>query len=187
MKIIALLGKSRVGKDTAATIFSEAFGFPIVRLASPVKDAVHVLFDIPRGHLDSYQKEVIDPRYGKTPRDLMVWLTSVIQRDFSKDFFFRRLRERFPSDIQGIVIPDVRFAHDVSMLRDHGATIIKITRNNAPVCHAHEDGIDALSGHLWLKNDDTLEDFEMEVSRTAEFLRAGFLRDGIFRRGGQGS
>lgn len=183
MKIIALLGKSRVGKDTAAAILSDVFGYPIARLATPVKDAVHALFDIPRDRLETFEKELADPRYEKTPRDLMVWLTSQLRRDFSQDFFFKRMMMNYPPiSTAGIIIPDVRFPEDVLMLREHGALIIKITRGHAPVVHHHEEAIDTLSGHLLLENNGTLEEYEEAVHRLSNYLKRGPLRDRIFGR-----
>ena len=172
MRIIALLGRSRVGKDTAAMILSKAFGFHILRLSSPIKDACSVLYDIPREHLDSAHKELVDPRYGRTPRDLMVQMTAVVRECMPSDFFVTRLMSRARSP--GIIIPDVRYQEDVDVLKTHDTLrplILKITRANAPVLHAHEDPIDSMGADVVFKNDDDLCIFEKRVWCFAEHIK----------------
>lgn len=165
-KCIAILGRSRVGKDTIASLLSEQLGYPILRLSTPVKDSCAALFDIPRGHFETDHKEHVDERYNKTPRDLLVWMTRAVQRDFPSDFFVRSLMTRIHSLFSttqghssgGVIIPDVRFEHDVHLLRQLGALIVKVTRNDAPVLHAHEDSIDALRGDIVVENNGTLDE-----------------------------
>lgn len=161
--LIGLLGRSRTGKDTAAAIVSNVLGYPLRRLASPIKDACHVLFDIPRHSLEHSDKDVVDARYGHTPRDLMMWLTTTMQRDFPPDFFFSRLLDTIPPDAPGIVIPDVRYQHDVDNIRKRGGVVIQITRDHAPVRLVHERSIDALDGDVLLENNGTLDAFEKRV------------------------
>ena len=168
---VGLLGRSRSGKDTAAAILSDVLGYPIVRLATPIKDACHALFDIPQDCLEHGTKDVVDERYGKTPRDLMMWLTSTMQHDFPPDFFFSRLLARIPAAAPGVVVADVRYRHDVEMIRERGGIIIKITRDRAPVHHPYEGGIDALHGDVLLENNGTLEDFEKRVVACAHQLK----------------
>ena len=172
MRFIALLGKSRVGKDTAAEILSTTLGFPVLRLSSPIKDACHSLFDIPRDDLDSDQKEVVDPRYGKTPRDLMVWMTDAARRQFPPDFFFQRLLSRCPEGCPGVVIPDVRYAADLELLRHHKALVLKIVRTDSPVTHSHEAHIDDLVGGAVLLNDGGLDDFKKHVECVAKYIKS---------------
>jgi hypothetical protein len=167
---IGVLGRSRSGKDTAAAILSEVLGFPIHRLAAPVKDACHALFDIPRDVMEHGGKEVVDARYGKTPRDLLMWLTSSMQRDFPPDFFFSRLVARLPVIARGVIVPDVRYRHDVDNIRQRGGIVIKISRDHPPVRHAHEHAIDALHGDMLLENNETLEAFEKRVLACAQTL-----------------
>jgi hypothetical protein len=168
LKLIGILGKSRVGKDTLATILANDLGYAIHRLSMPVKDACHKLFNIPRDDLESDAKEVVDPRYEKTPRDLLVWLTNAVQRDFPPEFFVERMLSECSE--KGIIIPDVRFERDVNLLRKHGAVIIKVTRVDAPVCHEHESSIDALHGDFLLENNSTLYDFEKKAYTIAACL-----------------
>ena len=177
MKIIALLGKSRVGKDTAAAILSTTLGFPIVRLSAPIKDACHVLFYIPRDDLDSAQKEIVDPRYEKTPRDLLVWMTHAVQKEFPPSFFFQRMLSSCPHTCRGIVIPDLRYEHDLRMIQQHQGMVLKITRSDAPVLHSHEAHIDALPAGVVLRNDGDLEEFEKRVCRVATCIKLNWGRE----------
>jgi hypothetical protein len=83
------------------------------------------LFDIPREHLDSAMKEVVDPRYGKTPRDLMVWMTAAVRAQLPVDFFFQRLLSRCPKEAPGIIVPDVRYGPDLDLFRSRKAPRVK--------------------------------------------------------------
>lgn len=164
LKLVGLLGRSRAGKDTVANILSRELGFPIVRLSMPVKKACSELFDIPLEDLDSHAKEIVDPRYGKTPRDLLVWMTTAVQMEFPSHFFIDRLLETCSAlNVKGVIIPDVRFEYDANAIRLHGGTIVKITRKDAPVFHAHEDSIDALRGDIIVENDATIYELERKA------------------------
>lgn len=170
MKFIGILGKSRVGKDTAANILSSVLGYPIVRLAAPIKGACHALFDIAHHDMEHGAKETVDARYGRTPRELMVWLTTAMQRDFPAGFFFARLLASIPPQAPGVIIPDVRYGHDVAMIRDRGGVVIKVTRSDPPVVHTHEAVVDRVLGDQVLENNGTVESFEKRVMECAQIM-----------------
>ena len=68
-KIIGLVGRSRVGKDTVAEYIIEQFNeYKIERLSNPLKKAVCNLYNFTPEQVESNQKEEIDKRYGFTPR-----------------------------------------------------------------------------------------------------------------------
>ena len=112
----------------------------------------------------------MDPRYGKTPRDLLVWLTTLVQKDFPSDFFIKRFLATCPPGVNGVIIPDVRFEHDVNLVRRYGGVIVKVIRPDAPVAHDHESPIDALRGDIVLENNAHLGDFEKKVYSLATYL-----------------
>jgi hypothetical protein len=169
MKIVAFLGRARVGKDTASTIFSKTLGYPILRLSTPIKNACHELFGIPREHFESDEKERLVPRYGKTPRDLMVCLTHAIKQNFEADFFVNHLVSRIPGGCDGVIIPDVRYEEDIRLLRKkYGAVVIKITKKHSTVLHDHENHIDRLRADVILTNNGDLCSFENRVSELAK-------------------
>lgn len=176
MVIIGILGRSRVGKDTAATIFSKIFEYPIVRLSSPVKMACGELFGISQSALESNAKDSIDVRYGKTPRDLLVWMTTKVQREFPSEFFVNRLFDAVPEHTRGIIVPDIRYDHDISLLKRRGAVLLKVTRKDAPIRHTHEDSIDGFDGIMLLENNGSLAEFEKQVYDSVPILHETISR-----------
>lgn len=132
LKIIGFCGPKRSGKDTAAKMFVDAKRFEFAR---PLKEATMALFGLTHDQVyDEKLKETIDPRYGKTPRQLLQWLgTDVIRDQFNKDHLLLLMRDSIANTIvdggiREIVITDVRFDNEAELIRGFGGTIIEIVR-----------------------------------------------------------
>ena len=70
MKVIAISGWKRSGKDTIANHLVDKHGFKRVGFADPLKDMVAEEYDIPRVHCDDPEfKESPIMKYPVTPRD----------------------------------------------------------------------------------------------------------------------
>ena len=69
--MIGISGKRGSGKDTLAGMFL-AEGFQKVAFAKPLKEHVRNFFEMTTEHTDGSLKEVIDPRYGIAPRQVMI-------------------------------------------------------------------------------------------------------------------
>lgn len=156
--IIGLVGRSRVGKDTAASFFEGTH--TIRRLAQPVKDACKVLYGWSDVEVESSKKEDIDPRWGLTPRVAMVHLTQALRQCNGTDFFTKRFFETW--DGTPVVIPDVRFSHDVDEIHRRGGVTIKITREGGPD-HAFEFPIDTMYAMHQVDNNGTIEEFREKI------------------------
>lgn len=172
MLLIGLLGRSRVGKDTAAKCIIEAVGSEnasIRRLSQPLKDAVCALYGFTSEQVEEEAKEVIDPRYGKTPRSCIQLLCDHMMQLHGRDFFSKQLFGRYDSGAFGdkyVIVPDVRFEHDISEIRKRGGIVIKVERNSPTIPHhAWEDKIDTLQGDVLVRNDGDIVTFQHEVSR----------------------
>jgi hypothetical protein len=75
MIIIGLIGDNRVGKDTIAEFIKEYDpSFKTLAFADPVKDLARTLFNFNQDQLYGNQKEIIDPRWNITPREVMTKL-----------------------------------------------------------------------------------------------------------------
>jgi hypothetical protein len=160
MRLIGLVGRSRVGKDTvAAMVFGQTH--ELRRLAQPVKDACKALYGWSDEHVESALKEETDPRWGVTPRLAMVHMTNSLRSFMGADFFTRRFFETLEvsEGPEGpcVVVPDVRYQEDIREIHKRGGITIKITRPGMPQ-HVFESGVDDLETTWVVSNDGTVEE-----------------------------
>jgi len=160
--IIGLVGRSRVGKDTAAEFLAAEHGFKIKRLAQPVKDACKVLYGWSDLEVESAAKEHEDANWHVTPRFAMMHLTQAMRECMGTNFFTRRFFETW--DGEPVVIPDVRFEADIQEIHRRGGVTIKIVREGGPD-HSFEFTIDMLQTHHEIRNDGTIDDLKRRVHR----------------------
>jgi hypothetical protein len=154
--IVGLVGRSRVGKDTVASMLP---GFTVKRLAQPIKEACQALYGFE--DLESDAKEQIDHRIGLSPRHAMVDLTLFMQAQVGPKYFVNKLFESW--DGKGdIVIPDVRFSHDIEEIKRRGGVTVKVTRIEGPL-HSWEDHIDSLACDFHVTNSGSLGDLRTQV------------------------
>lgn len=165
-RIIGLLGRSRVGKDTVAELLTReymrlGYSYSTVRLAAPIKEAAKALFGFSDAQIEGNLKESPDASWGVTPRSVFQKITAVTMAEMGTDFFTRLLYRKYDSGELGefIIIPDVRFEHDLTEIRRRGGVVVKVTRDAPEVpMHACEDNIQALEGDVSIKNNRSMED-----------------------------
>jgi hypothetical protein len=160
MTIVGLVGRSRVGKDTVAAAFV-AQGYTLHRLAQPVKDACASLYDWTPEIMESDQKECMDKRWGISPRRAMVHMTHTMRMHMGPDFFTRRLFDTIRGG-EKIVIPDVRYEHDIREIHRRGGITIRITRDHGPD-HEFEQHIDKLETTYTVSNNGTIQELIEKV------------------------
>ncbi len=169
--IIGILGRSRVGKDTVASLLVKQLGpdsCVILRLSQPLKDAVKALYGFSDEQVETDIKEAVDPRYNITPRAAIQHVCEHMMKVHGHDFFSKRLYEYDMLYHSGktIIIPDVRYAHDLDMIRQRGGVIIKVTRPFGPQAwHPWEASIEGLQGDYLIENKYCLNHMEKEVKR----------------------
>lgn len=172
--IIGLLGRSRVGKDTAAAAIIDVLGnqhATIERLSQPLKDAVCGLYGFTGDQVETEQKEVVDPRYGCTPRVCIQRLCDHIMGMHGVDFFSRKLFQRYDVALSAqrkcIVIPDIRYEHDIREIQNRGGFVIKIERpvHMGVPLHPWEAHIDALAGTYTVVNDSDVNALREKISQ----------------------
>ena len=91
----------------------------------------------------------------------MVHLTQSIRTFMDAEFFTRHLFDSWDG-LTPIVIPDVRYEHDIRAIRQKGGVTIKITRTSGPR-HDFEFGIDSLEADYEISNDGTVEEFKTKI------------------------
>mgnify|MGYP000094164127 CR=1 FL=1 len=159
-KIIGLVGRARVGKDTVASFFSKTHDRR--RFSQPMKDAIKALYGWNDLVLETNLKDVQDPIWGLTPRQAMVHMAETTKKFVSKDFFVQRLFNQWNGE--PIVISDVRFENEIRAIHELGGITIKIERTDVPR-HEFENKIDELETTWTIKNSGNLNDLRVEVER----------------------
>lgn len=170
-KIIGLLGRSRAGKDTIAEfICNQNPKYQIIRLSYSLKKACCCLYDYTMDQVESSSKEVIDSRWNKTPRETIQSLTNYMMSYMGQDFFTKKLFHTYDEDgySSHIIIPDIRYPHDIEEIKKRGGIVIKVERPNNPVQHAFENHIDTLYGTINLINDRGIDDLHQKTKKILE-------------------
>lgn len=139
---VGFCGFAGSGKDTVAGLLMRhalAQGFPCQRLglADEVKNICAKLYGFSYEQCYGSQKDVIDPRYGFTPRFAFQRMGTEVARsiyaDTWVDFCLTHLESGFTC------IPDVRFDNEAAKIRAHGGVIIGVERKSAmPTVITHE-------------------------------------------------
>lgn len=140
--LLAFTGRAGSGKDTAAKVLIEKYGFVQVAFASPLKDAAKILFCLSDHQLhDPDGKETVDARWGQSPRQMLQILGTDLIRSAYPDIFVRNARIRIQELLdagRSVVVTDVRFANESQLVKDLGGTVVKVVRpNHVGTVHAH--------------------------------------------------
>ena len=144
--IIGITGLIGSGKDTAADLLVNDFGFKRDSFANSLKDAVSKIFHWDRDMLQglsaesrAWREEVDDwwaQRLGiphLTPRWVLQFFGTDVCRDyFSNDIWVASLERKLMQTKDNVVISDVRFANEIWAIKDAGGSIIRLQRGALP-------------------------------------------------------
>ncbi len=154
--LIGLSGKAGSGKSTAGEYLRKVHGYHNFAFADALKDTVGTAFGFSEEQLFGDLKEVIDPRWGVSPRWCLQWLGTEILRSRFPDIWIRHLRQDIldfhsTNGQRPIVVIDVRFRDEAEALKRLGAVLIRIERANAPPAqgipnHISEYALDGWEG-----------------------------------------
>jgi hypothetical protein len=145
--IVGFVGLIGSGKDTAADLLVNDFGFKRDSFANTLKDAVSKIFHWDRDMLQglstesrAWREEVDDwwaERLGiphLTPRWVLQFFGTDVCRDyFSNDIWVASLERKLMQSKDNVVISDVRFANEIHAIKDAGGTIVRLQRGALPV------------------------------------------------------
>lgn len=181
--IVALLGQKRNGKDTVADYLVNNYGFVRYGFADPIKEGARHMFDLSDEQLYGDLKEVVDPRWGVTPRQiLMVMGTELSQFDLPKHlpamaekigyggraiwvYRFKLWYEKNPG--AKVILSDCRFIHEAEMIMGMKGRVWKIQRpgweNSSD--HPSEREIALAPYERLIINDGSLEDLYEKLER----------------------
>lgn len=178
--LIGITGHARHGKDSTADVIVKHYGFRKHALADVMKEACRVIFGWTDEYLYGDLKDVVDPRYGVSPRHALQSLGTewgqykLSEYDSFKDVTGRRLWvNSLLSRINGdTVIADVRFPHEANAIREHGGIIIKVVRDwPIDLTHESERGVEMIVTDLQINNRGTLVDLDWQVCALMDNMR----------------
>ena len=169
--IIGITGKAQSGKSTIAAHLCRMYGFQEFPLASGLKKAATALFGWSASEIET-SKDLVDPYYGISPRQFL----QALGTDFTQHILSEMYPEygkvtgrllhmkRFHSfynttKATRIVIPDIRFPHEINYLTlsFNNAIILNTSRPKemrgdvSP--HDSEHHIDELKADYFIHND----------------------------------
>ena len=173
--IIGIVGKKRSGKDTIADHLCEKHRFRKYSLALPMKIACKEIFLFDDSQMWGDKKEVIDERYGVTPRKILqVFGTELFQYDIYNHI--PELENRFKlwhkenNITQSIVLSDIRFPHESNVIKELGGILIKVERETGleTDSHASELEMESIIPDFVIDNNGTIEELKNKINKVIE-------------------
>jgi hypothetical protein len=137
MKLLALVGRARSGKNTAADYLLGHGYDTLTAFASPLKDAAQILFNLTEDEVQGhgYDREMIHKDWGISVREILQKLGTESIRDvFGRDHWVDLMRCRLIAERaddfggHGVIITDCRFYNEVELIRDQGGVILGLRR-----------------------------------------------------------
>jgi hypothetical protein len=145
--LIGLTGKAGAGKDTAAAGLICQHGYVRIAFADPIRRSLQVMLNLDSSAFEHPVKELPLRDFGKSPRQMMQTLGTEWGRQLiHSDIWLMVARESIERtlSVRGrVVVTDVRFENEATMIRSLGGTIWHIDRDAAGTAHAHtsESGV----------------------------------------------
>lgn len=154
--LIGFSGKKGSGKSYFADYLVNHKLFIKLSFASPLKEITKILFTLSDEDVkDPIKKELINPKFNASPRELMQWLgTDIMREEFNKKFNYSgsiwidSVKDKVKTLLDNnkdVVIDDVRFQNEVDMIHSLGGIVINLrndldnTLNNSTSTHSSEN------------------------------------------------
>ncbi|MER5501366.1 hypothetical protein ABT096_29755 [Streptomyces sp. NPDC002561] len=163
---IGIIGRARVGKDTAGAWLVENRGYRRVAFADPLKEAALKLDPIVSAEQDARLREVVELEGWERTKDTYPEVRRILQelgaavRAIDPDFWLRAaLAKVTAANEDGVpaVITDVRYPNEVESLRRAGFHLIHISRPGAPqLVHESEGALGPADADYRITNDGTV-------------------------------
>ena len=177
-RIIGICGKKYSGKDTIADILVTEYGYEKISFATPLKKACALIFGFTDNQLNGSEKEMIDPFWKITPREVLQFVgtelfrkqVGVIIPHVGEDIWVISLLKIINDNPnKKYVIADIRFPNEISCIKSNlnSVAIWRVTRptenNNNFSNHASEIDIDKLPIDKIIINDKTINDLRQKI------------------------
>lgn len=129
LRLIGLVGAKGAGKDTVGAHLVKHHGFERRAFADSLKKACQIIFGLSDAQVnDPNEKEVPDPFWEKTPREILQKVgTEGIRNTIDKNVWVKSLFRSLPSRGR-FVITDVRFENEAHEVRSRGGCVWLVER-----------------------------------------------------------
>lgn len=163
--------RKRSGKDTLAGFLEQDHpNFRRISFAGLLKEGVNIWHGWDDRHSDEL-KEVVDPKWGYTPRHAYQKIgTECIRDRFANNFWVDaafNLINKWRDQGINVVITDVRFPNEADVVREEGGALWFVNRPSLPPLteddHISERALVGYTPDATVENDSTLEAFRVKV------------------------
>lgn len=122
------------------------------------------MYQFTEDQLHGNMKDVVDMRYGHSPRELCgIWNHKLSHLHGPKFLVQRFFDTHDPTTFPNLIIPDVRFSHDCYEIRRRGGILVKVVREKFPLQLEDENHIDGLVGDVTIANDANIETLQKRI------------------------
>ena len=140
MKLIGIAGQRGVGKDTIGRLLADHHGYRVMRMAGYLKNMLRTLlrdagldeFEIERRIEGDLKNAPLHFLAGKSVRHAMMTLGTewrdMIHPELWTSLMSHRLVQLRDLDFDRFVITDIRFPHEVDMVKHLGGIILRVDR-----------------------------------------------------------
>jgi len=171
--LVCLAGVSGAGKDTAGLHLQRKYGFERVALADPLKVVVASLFGISHRQLWEDERDQLDSRLGRTPRELYQWFGHACV-EVDPEVWIRPFRATVLEIIArggSVVCTDLRTRDELEAVRALGGVAWLIERSGAgapgtAATHTTETELAGAERQLFtcvIRNDGTVEELQASL------------------------
>lgn len=149
--IAGLTGRAGSGKDEAAALLVDGYGFTAYELTTPLKDALLTLDPLIHAQVrlrrlvedDGWRRTLTHPAYGPTVRRYLVSMGATLRAQFGPSILVDHLRRRIAMDFGPevlcdqaevdvrIVIKDVRTSDEAEFVAGLGGRLLKVIRTHS--------------------------------------------------------
>jgi hypothetical protein len=182
--IVALSGFARSGKDEAAKVLVEDFGFMQVAFADKLRDMIYALNPIVAFKFDGpvLLQQVIDAygwgnykesEYGPEIRRLLQRLGTEAGRQTLWDTIWIDAAFAGLEEDAKVVVSDARFFNEFDAVRSRGGEVWRIERPGVGPANDHPSETEAVGYEhfdVTILNDGTLEDYRDTIHAVAEAI-----------------
>jgi hypothetical protein len=178
MRLVAITGKARAGKDTFAQALVQK-GFRRVSFADALKEVTALIADEPvHLYYDDVSKEEYCEALGMTRRQALQKLgTEGVRAVFGPDVWVNRVLRRWVREGRPpLVSADCRFDNEARLIREAGGIVVRIIRpdntglTGEAAVHASERGVSDDLIDVEITNNGSVGDLHAEALKVLEAL-----------------